>query len=214
MNPYDYPRDESRFNLYLRQMTGRWFHYAVDFPIAKPTRYKEYNTAHGEYFRPREGYNGALAILLHGWGDRSVIPCRLLTRALVKRGIACFILYLPFHSRRMPPSIKARVSSLTPEEWFEIYQTSVIDVWQVVDWAGNSAELNTEQIGLVGISFGEFISSIAMGLDKRIKAGVFLVSGGNSEKIARESRRRTSMRDVATETGKTETDVELAIIDL
>jgi len=114
----------------------------------------------------------------------------------------------------MPPSIKARVSSLTLEEWFEIYQTSVIDVRQVVDWAGNSAELNTEQIGLVGISFGGFISSIAMGLDKRIKAGVFLVSGGNSEKIARESRRRTSIRDVATETGKTEADMELASIDL
>ena len=188
MNPYSYPRVEPCFDLHLEETNRKWLRYVVDFPIARPTPYKENNTAHGEYFRPRKGHNGSLAILLHGWGDTSVIPCRLLARALVKRGTACFVLYLPFHSKRMPPSIRARITRLTPEEWFEIYQTSVIDVRQVVDWAGNSAGLNAEQIGLVGISFGGFISAIAMGIDKRIRAGVFLVSGGNSEKIGQESK--------------------------
>ena len=187
-NLYDYSRDSSKFNLHTEQMTNRWIRYRVDFPTAKPTSYPEYNTARGDYFVPHKRRNGSLAVLLHGWGDNSVIPCRLLASALVRMGTACFILYLPFHSSRMPPSIKARITCLNPEEWLEINQISVINVQQVVDWAGNSAGLNSEQTGVVGISFGGFISAITMGVDTRIKAGVFLVSGGNSEKIGRKSR--------------------------
>jgi len=83
----------------------------------------------------------------------------------------------------MPEAMSNRLPALTSEEWFEGYQVSVIDVRQVVDWAGGRAEINKEQIAVIGISFGGFISAIAMGIDKRIRVGVFLVAGGNSEKI-------------------------------
>jgi len=190
MNPYSYLDSETHFNLHLEETTKKWLHYAVDFPTAHPTRYMGNNTVHGEYFCPRETGHVPLAILLHGMGDLSVIPCKLLARTLVKRGIACFILYLVFHSSRMPEVIKNRLPFLTPEEWFEGYQVSVIDVRRVVDWAGGRAEINREQIAAIGISFGGFISAIAMGIDERIKAGVFLVSGGNSEKMMWLSRSR------------------------
>lgn len=188
MNPYSYPRTEPYFSLHLKETNTRWLRYAVDFPIARPTPYKENNTAHGEYFRPHEGDDAPLAILIHGWGDRSIIPCRLLARALAKRGIACFILYLVFHSSRLPEVIKKRLPHLTDEEWFEGYQTSVIDVRQIIDWARRTEGINKEQIAVIGISLGGFVSAIAMGIDERIKAGVFLVTGGNSEKILHRSR--------------------------
>lgn len=183
MNPYSYTSTEPRFNLRLKQTTQKWSCYEVDFPTAHPTGYEENNTVRGEYYRPGQVDNAPLAILLHGMGDYSVVPCKFLARTLVKRGIACFILYSVFHSSRMPEAISKRLSALTAEEWFEGYQVSVIDVRQVVDWAGGRAEINKDQIAAVGISFGGFISAIAMGIDKRIGAGVFLVAGGNSEKI-------------------------------
>ena len=114
MNPYSYSVVEPCFNLHLKETTRSWWRYTVDFPIAQPTRHQENNTGHGEYFRPREGHNGPLAILIHGWGDRSVIPCKLLAKALVKRGIACFVLYLVFHSSRMPEVMRNRFPSSTP----------------------------------------------------------------------------------------------------
>jgi esterase/lipase len=129
-----------------------------------------------------------LAILVHGWGDRSVIPCRLLARDLVKKGIACFILYLVFHSRRMPEAIRSRLPALTSEEWFEGYRISVINIRQVVDWAARRAEIDGDHIAVVGISLGGFISAIVMGIDKRIGAGVFVIAGGNSEEITWKSR--------------------------
>ncbi|MBM3118647.1 MAG: abhydrolase domain-containing 18 [Chloroflexi bacterium] len=183
MNPYDYHSGETCFNLALKETSSKWLRYVVDFPTAHPTQYEENNTACGEYFQPRNANNAPLAILIHGWGDRSIIPCRFLARALVKKGIACFMLYLVFHTSRMPEVIKSRLPLLTPDEWFEGYRVSVIEIRQIIDWASKRAEINENQIGVVGISMGGFISSIAMGVDKRIKAGVFIVSGGNSERI-------------------------------
>lgn len=191
MNPYSYTRGEPHFNLHLKKTAAKWLHYAVGFPSAYPTRFPENSTVLGEYFQPRGVDNAPLAVLLHGMGDLSTIPCKLLARSLVKRGIACFILYLVFHSRRMPEVIKKRFPTLTAEEWFEGYQISVIDVRQVIDWAGGRPEIDKERIAVIGISFGGFISAVAMGVDERIRAGIFIIMGGNGEKIAQKSKLST-----------------------
>ncbi len=181
MNLYSYQADNTDFNVKLTKKNRSWQQYTVDFPTAHPTRHEKSNTVRGEYFRPTNGDNLPLAILVHGLGDRSVIPLKILARSLIRKGIACFILYLVLHSSRMPNSGPSRISS---DEWFENYRISVIDVRQVIDWAETRAEINNEQIGAIGISFGGFISAIAMGVDRRIRAGVLVASGGNLEKIA------------------------------
>ena len=188
MNPYSYSHGEFHPNLHLKQTTRNWLHYMVDFPAAHPTRYEQNNTVRGEYFQPRGADNAPLAILLHGVGDYSVIPCKLLARTLLNKGIACFILYLVVHSSRMPETVRKRFPVLTADEWFESYQTSVIEVRQVIDWASSRQEIGRENIAVLGISFGGFISAIAMGVDERIKAGVFIVMGGKGEKITWKNR--------------------------
>ncbi len=179
MNPYSYTTIEPDFDIQSNRTTGSWFRYAVRFPVAKPTRYEENNIAYGDYYQPRKGSKWPLAILVHGWGDRSVIPCKMLARDLARKGIASFIIYLLFHPRRMPSSVIARLPNLTPEEWFEGYQTSVIDIRQILDWAGRNKEIDKRRIAVIGISLGGIISTISLGVDERIGAGVIIVAGGN-----------------------------------
>jgi esterase/lipase len=183
MNPYNYQSKEIQANLQLTQTTTRWLRYAVDFPTAYGFYNGENTTVLGEYFQPRNVDRAPLAIVIHGWGDRSAIPCQLLARTLVKKGIATFIFYLVFHSSRMPATMKSHMPYITNEDWFEGYCASVIEVRQIIDWASSRPELDKERIAVLGISLGGFVSEIAMGVDKRIKAGVFMVAGGNSEKI-------------------------------
>jgi len=188
MIPYNYLRIVPRVNLRLKQTTRLWTRYSVDFPVAQPTRYKESNTAYGEYFRPNTDGKVPLVILSHGWGDHSVFPCKLLARALAKRGIASFVLYLVFHSSRLPDVVRNRLPDLTAEEWFRGYQMSVVNIRQIIDWAIDIEGISKEHIAVMVLSLGGFISAIAMGIDKHIKAGVLLVTGGNSEKIVQMSR--------------------------
>ena len=196
MSFYAYPPTEPCFSLTEVRAARAWTQYVVTFPVARPTGYTENNTGRGEFYLPSRQGPTPLAVLVHGWGDRSAIPCRALARALVTRGIACFVLYLVFHSSRMPASVRERGINLTPEEWREGYRTSVIDVRQVLDWwaARNGSSPKT---AVVGVSLGGIISAIAMGLDKRIHAGVCVVTGGNYE-LPEWDRRKNNRRDPAT----------------
>lgn len=184
MNPYDYLATEPSFDLQLMHTTRRWSHYGVTFPTAHPTRYEENNTVYGEYFTPINQRRSPLVILLHGLGDMSLIPCRMLARHLAGKGIACFVLYLPYHSRRTPAVLKGRRLSLPAADWLELFQVSVIDTRHVVDWATQRDEIDDKHIAVVGISMGGLTSAIAMGVDYRITAGVFVVTGGNLEVLS------------------------------
>jgi len=188
VNPFLYPESPPVFNLRLIKRNRRWRHYYIDFPVASASVYPGGETAKGEYFEPSEKNDAPLAILLHGWGDHSVIPFKLMVDGLLKRGVACFILYLPFHAYRLPDRMKSRLSQLTADEWFIGYQMAVTDVRRIVDWMSLNGHLNHRQIIVIGLSLGAFISSIAMGVDQRIKAGIFIVHGGNSGKIMQLSR--------------------------
>jgi dienelactone hydrolase len=212
MNPYSYTKAEITPNLQLKKKTGRWWQYLVDFPTAHPTPYELNNTVLGEYFHPRDADNAPLVVLLHGIGDLSVTPCRLLAKVLAKKGMASFVIYSVMHSKRMPADLLRRFPYLTSQEWFDSHVISVIDLFQVIDWAERRKELDAQKIAAVGISFGAFISSIAMGLDERIKAAGLIVSGGNSTKIGWETRasdynkRRTQTKEAYQKTLKTYMD--------
>jgi len=177
----------------LTQAHRDWERYAVRYPSAHPTRYEKNNTVLAEYFRPLNATGVPLVILFHGVGDQLLIPCKFLARSLVRKGMACLVLYSVFHSQRMPDEVKHRYPTLSPDEWFENYVISITDMRQAIDWAESRPEIDTEKVGVIGISFGGFISAITMGIDDRIKAGVFLIAGGNSQKIGHFSRKR-SMR--------------------
>jgi esterase/lipase len=183
VNPYIYQSGEPSFNLRLKKTTGKWAWHEVDFPSAFNNGHWGGSVVRGEYFQPQGASRAPLVILLHGMGDHSVIPCKLLARSLAGNGTACLILYLMVHSSRLPEDMKRRYPVFTSDEWFQIYQASVIEVRQAIDWAINRQEIDGGRIAVVGISFGGFISAIAMGIDERVRAGVFIVSAGNSEKV-------------------------------
>ena len=184
MNPYSYENSISEVKLHLKKDTPKMAHYTVRFESALHTGYPENSIVEGEYYRPRVEHKMPLAILVHGMGDHSVIPCKLLARSLVRHGVGCFIPYLTIHSRRIPKAMRDHMPYLTPDEWFQTYQLSVVDIRQIIDWAYSRAELNVQQVAVLGISFGGFVSAITMGIDTRIRAGVFIVTGGNSNKIS------------------------------
>jgi pimeloyl-ACP methyl ester carboxylesterase len=188
MNPFSYANKISVFNLHLVRQNGHWRQYAVDFPVAFPDTFQDSNTAYGEYFQPVGVDRAPLAILIHGWGDRSALPMHLMARRLARKGIASFLLYLPFHSRRLPDEMKSRRFDLKEAEWFAGYRIGVSDISQIVDWAETMKEIDHEKVAVIGLSLGGFIGSIAMGIDERIKAGVLIVTGGNSAKISRYNR--------------------------
>ena len=183
INPFLYTAGPADFNLRFVKQNKHWRHYQVDFPVVSANCYPGGEIARGEYFEPVNKDHAPLTILIHGWGDHSVWPFKLMIDGLIHRGIACFILYLPFHANRLPVEMKSRLSNLTPDEWFTGYQMAVTDVRRVIDWATQNEHTYNRQINVIALSLGAFVASMAMGIDRRIKAGVFIVHGGNTGKM-------------------------------
>ena len=162
MDPYIYQSGEPSFNLRLKKVAGKWSSYLMDFPSAFHNGQWENSIVRGEYFQPQGQGPVPLVILLHGMGDHSVIPCKLLAKSLASNGTACLVLYLFLHSSRLTEDMKGRYPVFNSEEWFQIYQTSVIEVRQVIDWAGGRAEIDGGKIAVAGIPTASAISRLKM----------------------------------------------------
>jgi esterase/lipase len=185
INPFIYKNNPQGFKLKPVKTNKIWRRYTVEFPVASLELYPGGEIARGEYYEPLQATNSHLVILTHGWGDHSVIPLKLMVDGLLKNGFACFLFYLPFHASRLPGEMRPRLAHLTPDEWFTGYQMAVTDICQIVDWA---MERGYCKIAVAGLSLGAIVSSITMGIDKRITAGVLIVHGGNSGKLLQLSR--------------------------
>jgi cephalosporin-C deacetylase-like acetyl esterase len=182
-NPYIYSPINPDGTIKLLDQNNRLARYQVEFPSAISAEHLGNNRIIAEYFLPHQDTRVPLVVIVHGMGDSSLIPCRMIANSLAKRGIASLILYLVFNRKRIPAVIKAKYPRLSPEEWFESYRISVTDVRQAIDWAAGRSEIRQENIAVLGISFGGFIASIALGLDQRLKAGVLIEMAGNSDMI-------------------------------
>ena len=178
MDPYAYMPGQTEFKLEQRA-GGAGLKLSFEPAVTSP-----YIGSHagGEYHRPRRT-KPPLAIIAHGMGDTSLIPVRLLARSLLASGWACYLPYLPIHSSRVPAGMN--LTTLSDEGWNDIYRSSVIEIRQALDWAAGRQDLDCERLALIGVSFGGFVSTIAMSRDKRIRAGVLIESGGNATKTAR-----------------------------
>lgn len=190
-NPYQYTGKDN-FSVEPVNNSGSSQEFTLTFSSACPTDYSELNTVTGEYRLPRQYDKAApLVLLIHGVGDTSTIPCRLIAGALAKSGIASLTLYMPIHSRRLPTEMKHDFYNLSAQDWYNLYRISVINIRQALDWADSRPELDSRHIGVAGISFGGYVSAIAMGIDQRLRSGALLFTAGNIEKLAktRSSRR-------------------------
>ena len=180
-NPYSYlrPRRQKTIGIENRR---RFLKFVVSFPSADENGSSMGNVS-GVCYLPKTASKSPLVILVHGIGDSSTIPCHALARSLVRSGIAGFVIYLPIHSRRLPPTMQNRLYNLSIEEWLELYRVSVINIRQALDWAETRPEIDNSRMGVAGISFGGYVSGIALGMDDRFKSGAMLLACGNQERL-------------------------------
>jgi len=64
-----------------------------------------------------------------------------------------------------------------------ILRQIVFDHKQALDWVGMQADFDSDRIGVFGISMGSIKAALISSLDKRIKASVLCLTGGNLAEI-------------------------------
>ena len=132
-----------------------------------------------------------VSILVHGLGMETGSKWDTYLRVVPETIGACYI-DLPYQRHR-----KTKKNLLTSFGdgifTFNFFRQGTLDIIKTVNILKN---IGYKEISIIGISLGSMFSIMAMGLDKRIKKGVFILSGGDYSVITWKSPVMFKVRNV------------------
>ena len=149
---------------------------------ARLTRFS-YESAHGQRvpallftpLRASAAHPVPCLVLLHGLGGSKETMAGLALSA-AKLGYASLVIDEYGQGERAP--VKPPTQSQA-EELATTVRQSALDVRRGLDYLGTRRDINKGRVGLVGISLGAIIGTVAAGVDPRIKATALISGGGD-----------------------------------
>lgn len=153
----------------------------LSFPSPFTSGYPFNDTVYVDTFEPAEKTTYPPVVLIHSWLERKNGLTEYLAKGLCKYGFGTYLIHLPYHINRAKKQYKSGSLFITPDIQRSVnaYRQAVIDIMALCDWLGDREETKKYSIGMAGISLGSLILNTIMGIDRRIKAGVSILGGGN-----------------------------------
>ncbi len=155
----------------------------VTFPSPVITPHPNNNTVHCEYFQPVAPGKHPGVIVLHILGGDFALS-RLFCRGLAHHGVAALFVKMPYYGPRRQPDVKARMVSLDPHETVRGMTQAVLDVRQATAWLGSRAEIDADQLGILGISLGGITAALASSAEPRLQNICLILAGGDIGEVA------------------------------
>ena len=181
---YQYKKDDRRPIFNVVNENNLYSEYKLYFESHVKLPQNETNIAYGHYFKAKKD-SGKLIIILHGYGHNAKQCMFYFPPQFAKQGISSLILTLPFHGERKKygKNDGEDFFVLDPTTMLSRFRQIVVDVRTLIDFTENNSIQNVKEISIFGLSLGGMSAVITMGVDKRIKKGIFVLAGGNIAKI-------------------------------
>jgi len=169
-----------------RSETARYRVTHLTFPSRIESSSANNNLVRGYYYQPKAAGRVPAVVVLHGWG--AVLSGHMIEsfcKSLAERGMAAFMLELPYHLERRAEGKLSGAGFMTadPQRLVESGRQAVIDLRCVLDWLAARPEIDAQQLGVAGLSLGAITANLAMGVDDRLKAGVSILGGGDLAEV-------------------------------
>ncbi|QEH37647.1 Alpha/beta hydrolase family protein [Aquisphaera giovannonii] len=177
-----------RYELEPVLSTPRYTVSRLRFPSPIATADAENNTVHAEYFEPRGGTPGGrpAVVVLHILGADFPLS-RYLAARLADRGVAALFVKLPYYGERRPRGgpgpVPTKFLSSDMERTMTSMRQGVCDVRRGLGWLASRPGNDPARLGVVGISLGGIVGSVAVAVDPSASRGAFLLAGGDLSKI-------------------------------
>jgi len=191
MELYTYNKgDELDYNLkeitldYLRKDSPVKFTITYSSPFK--TNIEVNDRVYSELFLPNDKiFKNHFIILVHGFGikkDKLANYGYFIDNA-IKNKISCVLINLPYHLHRAPSgeSIGKRLIQGNEVDVLKYFHQAVVDIRKLIDIIFKIFPVRS--ISICGFSLGSIVSLLTMAWDGRIDKGVFLLCGGNWNKV-------------------------------
>ncbi|MBV8880359.1 MAG: alpha/beta hydrolase family protein [Planctomycetaceae bacterium] len=194
LKPYEFVDAEFSWTLKETRQGEKFTQYWLNFPSALKSAVPESNTVWCRFWQPKDGAKRRPAAILLHWLGGSFDTLEIIGQRMAENGIATLMLYMPGYGPR-----KSRESGqndkLTKKDMEAMIgglHQSVLDVRRAGDWLARRPDVEPSRIGLVGISLGAVVGSLAAGVDDRFGRCVFLIGGGDLPAIVWNGSRETA----------------------
>lgn len=117
-------------------------------------------------------------LCLHGFtGSKEglLTPCLKFADA----GFCSVAIDARMHGERFDPDFWVKFTENFPKTFLMTVVETAKDIGRVVDFLGSKSFIDLKRVGLMGISMGGFITSVAVTMEKRIKAAASIVGAAN-----------------------------------
>jgi dienelactone hydrolase len=152
-------------------------------------------------------------ILLHYWGAADNQMEISLAKRLNDRGIAAFIVPLPYHLSRTAAGRRSGQDAIRPnaQAMVDTMRQATLDIRRTLDFISSRSEFNPSMIGLSGTSLGSIVGSLAFATDQRIKSAAFTLGGIDLAHILMKSSIVQPQREILRKNGVTEESLREAL---
>ncbi len=187
---------------------------AVTFPSPVETPHERNNTVHCEFFCPSSPGKKPGVIVLHILGGDFDLS-RIFCRTLAVNGVAALFLKMPYYGERRQPGTPARMISLDPRETVQGMTQAVLDVRRGAAWLAAQEQIDSRQLGIMGISLGGITGALAAGIEPRFTKVCLILAGGDMGEVAWTSTEMEPLRRHWAEAGgnKEELFAALKVVD-
>lgn len=166
----------------------------LSYPSALKTDVPENNTVWGRFWQPKDGARRRPAVVLLHWLGGSFDTLEIVGQRMAEQGIATLLMYMPGYGPRRPKDAGPfeKPTGRDMGQMISGLRQSVLDVRRAGDWLASRPDVEPSRVGLVGISLGGLVGSLAAGVDDHFGRSVFLIAGGDLATIVMHGSRETA----------------------
>jgi dienelactone hydrolase len=158
----------------------------LSFESPMPTPYEVNNTVHAKYYpsnrKPKAKVRAAnrkskkAIILIHHRGG-NIDTLDAMAKIFANRGISALTMLMPYHGIRAPEGTKSGefFTSANIKLTIDAFRQAVLEIHWATDWL----QTLHSQIGIVGISLGGIVATLACAHDDRLKTACICHSGAD-----------------------------------
>lgn len=153
----------------------RTFH--LQFPSPVQSRYEENNTVHATYYRPH-GKDKCPCVIVLDILEGSAVVARTVATHLAQNGIAALHVQMAYYGDRRPKGKRVRLLSYDLNHSMSAVRQTVLDLRCATAWMAAQPDIDTENLGITGISLGGFMTALTAEMEPRLKRVAILLAGG------------------------------------
>lgn len=198
--------------------------YRLTFPSPAETPWPENNVVPAEYYVPKGAFDAAAgkgdgsgkklpaAVVLDILDGSAILP-RIMARAAAQQGVAALYVPMPCYNARRPKG-DAHLKYLAEDprrRTADGMRQTVMDVRRAKAILAARPEVDTDCLGITGISLGGIMTALAAGVDGDFDRVVPILSGGEIASITFSSHETRKIRALMEAAGMREADAKVAL---